>query len=108
MKMEVPFQRGDDIRVLRPPGRLFVAVDEGTAPKDETAQCRICRIDRHRFHAEEYFRGLYWWKWDEQNPRTQFCDAPAGDKGFILDGKPAAEVLKQCFRRPGNTARRRE
>lgn len=60
------------------------------------------------FHAEEYFRGLYWWKWDEQNPRTQFCDDPAGDKGFILDGKPAAEVMKQCFRRPGNTARFRE
>lgn len=51
------------------------------------------------FRDEPYFRGLYWWKWDEQNRREQFCDDPAGDKGFILDGKPAAEVLRRCYRR---------
>ena len=51
------------------------------------------------FRGEEYFRGLYWWKWDEQNPRKQFCDDPAGDKGFTLDGKPAAEAMKRCYRR---------
>lgn len=49
------------------------------------------------FRDEPYFRGLYWWKWDEQNYREQFSNDPAGDKGFILDGKPAAEVMKACY-----------
>lgn len=47
------------------------------------------------FSAEPWWHGMFWWKWDEQNYRPQFHDDPAGDKGFTIDGKPAAEVMKQ-------------
>jgi hypothetical protein len=46
------------------------------------------------FGAEPWWRGLFWWKWDEQNERPQFHDDPAGDKGFTIDGKPAAKVMQ--------------
>lgn len=47
------------------------------------------------FSAEPWWGGLLWWKWDEQNYRPQFHDDPAGDKGFTIDGKPAAQVMKR-------------
>lgn len=47
------------------------------------------------FTPEPWWGGLFWWKWDEQNIRPQFLDDPAGDKGFTIDGKPAAQVLKR-------------
>ena len=40
------------------------------------------------FAGEEWWHGLYWWKWDEQVPR------PISDKGFTIKGKPAIEVYK--------------
>lgn len=46
------------------------------------------------FSAEPWRGGLLWWKWDEENYRPQFHDDPAGDKGFTIDGKPAAQVMK--------------
>jgi hypothetical protein len=49
------------------------------------------------FQNEPWWRGLYWWKWDEQNKREQFVNDPAGDKGFTVDGKPAAETMRRCF-----------
>ncbi len=49
---------------------------------------------------EPWWHGLYWWKWDEQNDRPQFRDDPAGNKGFTVDGKPAAEVMRRWFSRP--------
>lgn len=50
------------------------------------------------FGAESWWRGLFWWKWEEQNHRPQFKDDPAGDKGFTIYGKPAAEVMRQWCR----------
>ncbi len=46
------------------------------------------------FGVEDWWLGMFWWKWDEQNYRPQFHDDPAGDKGFTIDGKPASQVMK--------------
>lgn len=48
---------------------------------------------------EPWWRGLYWWKWDEQLDRPQYRDDPRGDKGFTIWGKPAGEVMKAWFGR---------
>ena len=49
------------------------------------------------FWNEPWWGGLYWWKWDEQQTRPQYTLDPAGDTGFTLQGKPAAEVMKKWF-----------
>lgn len=51
------------------------------------------------FWNEPWWMGLYWWKWEEQNDRPQFRDDPRGDKGFTIDGKPAAEVMQRWYGR---------
>jgi hypothetical protein len=48
------------------------------------------------FWNEPWWYGLYWWKWDEQNDRKNFYD-PAGDKGFIVKGKPASNLMREWF-----------
>ena len=52
------------------------------------------------FWNEPWWLGLYWWKWDEQQNRPHYHTDPAGDCGFTLAGKPAAEVMKRWFARP--------
>lgn len=47
------------------------------------------------FSAESWWGGMFWWKWDENNFRAEFVEDPAGDKGFTIDGKPAADVMKK-------------
>jgi len=44
---------------------------------------------------EPWWGGLYWWKWDEKNVRQGFLGDPNGDKGFIIKGKPAQEVMRK-------------
>ncbi|MFA6286700.1 MAG: hypothetical protein WC661_04880 [Opitutaceae bacterium] len=51
------------------------------------------------FWEEPWWLGLYWWKWDEQQNRPHYHTDPAGDCGFTLAGKPAAEVMKRWFTR---------
>lgn len=46
------------------------------------------------FQSEPWWGGFYWWKWDEQQPRPQYATDMAGDTGFTLAGKPAAERLR--------------
>ncbi|MBQ7188724.1 MAG: hypothetical protein IJR99_04830 [Kiritimatiellae bacterium] len=53
---------------------------------------------------EPWCIGFMWWKWDEQNDRPQFKDAPAGDKGFTVRGKPAQEVMRRHFSQPSGGA----
>lgn len=50
------------------------------------------------FTDEPWWAGLLWWKWDEHTDRPQFRDDPRGDKGFTIDGKPAASVLARYAR----------
>lgn len=52
------------------------------------------------FWDEPWWLGFYWWKWDEQQPRPQYATDTAGDTGFVLEGKPAADVLRTWFARP--------
>jgi len=48
--------------------------------------------------------GLSWWKWDEsQRNRPHYSDDRSKDRGFIIDGKPASDVLKKwCKREVGS------
>lgn len=66
---------------------------------DGEEQARYLEAVLDTFWTEPWWMGMYWWKWDEQNDRPQFRDDPRGDKGFILDGKPAAQVLKRWYGR---------
>jgi hypothetical protein len=52
------------------------------------------------FWDEPWWLGFYWWKWDEQQHRPHYHADPAGDTGFTLAGKPAAEVLRRWCARP--------
>lgn len=51
------------------------------------------------FWNESWWRGLYWWKWDEQNARPNFSNDPRGDKGFTVYGKPAAQIMQDWYSR---------
>lgn len=41
-----------------------------------------------------WWKGLLWWKWDEQQNRPQYKQA-GGDAGFTIRGKPAEEVMRK-------------
>ena len=47
------------------------------------------------FEDYPWWDGMFWWKWDQQIVRPDFLDDPAGDKGFTIYGKPAAEVMHE-------------
>jgi len=47
---------------------------------------------------EPWLRGLYWWQW-----RTAPPDDPAGDTGYTPQGKPAADVVADHYRRAAGT-----
>lgn len=53
----------------------------------------MCRL----FWEQPWWLGFYWWKWEEQQNRPHYHADPAGDAGFTLDGKPAAEVMRRWF-----------
>lgn len=56
----------------------------------------MCRL----FWDQPWWLGFYWWKWDEQQHRPHYHADPAGDTGFTLSGKPAAEVLRRWCAQP--------
>ncbi len=64
---------------------------------DGEEQARFLEAVLDTFWNEPWWMGMYWWKWDEQNDRPWFRDDPRGDKGFTIDGKPAAEVMKKWY-----------
>ena len=68
------------------------------APYDGEEQANYLDAVLSSFSGEPWWAGLYWWKWDEQQKRPQYED-PAGDKGFTIAGKPAAEVMKRWYSR---------
>lgn len=51
------------------------------------------------FWDKPWWRGQYVWKWDEQQDRPQYRVDPAGDTGFTVIGKPAADVLSRWYAR---------
>lgn len=64
---------------------------------DGNEQANFMEAVLRTFWDEPWWMGMYWWKWDEQNFRPQFHDDPRGDKGFTIDGKPAAQVMKKWY-----------
>lgn len=66
---------------------------------DGDEQANFMEAVLRTFWNEPWWMGMYWWKWDEQNHRPQFRDDPRGDKGFTIDGKPAAQVMKRWYGR---------
>ncbi len=65
---------------------------------DGVEQANYLRAVLEAYSAEPWWRGLFWWKWDEQNYRPEFHEDPAGDKGFTLSGKPAEKVFADWCR----------
>ncbi len=64
---------------------------------DGHEQARYLDVVCEMFWQEPWWTGLYWWKWEEQNYRPQFHDDPAGDKGFTVWGKPAADTMREWY-----------
>lgn len=69
------------------------------AAYDGDEQARFLDAVLATFWEEPWWMGVYWWKWDEQNDRPQFRTDPRGDKGFTIDGKPAAETMRRWYAR---------
>ena len=59
-------------------------------------------LDFSDFFVHDGKAGMFWWKWDQQIVRPDFLDDPAGDKGFTIYGKPAAEVMHEWCRKKNN------
>lgn len=73
---------------------------------DGDVQARYYEAVFRVFAGEPWYRGVYWWKWDEHqgDQRPHYYTDPAGDQGFTIDGKPAADVLKRHYLRAGKAA----
>ncbi|MBS1371173.1 MAG: hypothetical protein HPZ91_14570 [Lentisphaeria bacterium] len=61
---------------------------------DGAAQANYLAGVIEAFSCRDWWRGLMWWKWDEQQKRPHYTQ-PGGDTGFTIHGKPAAEVLRR-------------
>ena len=47
------------------------------------------------FADKSHWMGLCWWKWDETQVREHYDPDPKKDRGFWIDGKPAADVFRR-------------
>jgi hypothetical protein len=52
------------------------------------------------FWPENWWAGMFWWKWDERQSRPHYTTDPAGDMGFTVRGKPAEETLARWYAHP--------
>lgn len=50
------------------------------------------------FSQEPWWRGMFWWKWDEQQKRPQYSRDPAGDTGYTVKGKPVFDLMRKHFK----------
>ena len=66
---------------------------------DGQAQADYLEAIFRSFWDEPWWRGLFWWKWDEQQHRPHYHTDPDGETGFTLSGKPAAELMKKWYTR---------
>lgn len=80
-------------------GAMSPSAWEGAGGYSPWEQANYLEAVLSLFWDEPWWAGIYWWKWDEQNHRPAFSSDPAGDKGFTVYGKPAAEVMKKWFGR---------
>ena len=69
---------------------------EGLSPWDGEEQANYMEAVFQTFSDLPCWMGLSWWKWDEtQTNRPHYSTDPLKDRGFIIQGKPAAEVLRR-------------
>lgn len=66
---------------------------------DGDEQARYLDGVLNAFWSEPWWRGFYWWKWDEQQLRPQLHADPKGDQTFTIVGKPAARMMKKWYSR---------
>lgn len=69
------------------------------APYSGTEQADFLAAIFESFWQRPWWRGLYWWKWEERQVRPQYLDDPAGDKGFTLEGKPGKDTMTEWYGR---------
>ena len=62
---------------------------------DGEEQAKYLEAVIRAYSSTPWWHGMFWWKWDENNFRPEFVEDPAGDKGFTIYGKPAANVMKR-------------
>lgn len=70
-----------------------------TTPYDEQEQANFLEAVIRVFSQEPWWKGLYWWKWEEQVDRPGMVDPVKGHKGFPVRGKSAQKVMKEWFER---------
>ena len=64
--------------------------------RDEDEQANYMEAVFETFSDLPFWMGLSWWKWDEtQKNRPHYSDDPSKDRGFVIYGKKACEVLKK-------------
>lgn len=82
-------------RGLKGPAHDFMAQGR----YDGEIQARYMEAVHQAFSKEDWFRGFLWWKWDEHqgDARPNYYTDPAGDQGFTIDGKPAAETMRRLY-----------
>ncbi len=73
-------------------------------PYDGQVQANYLSGVIQAFSPCAWWRGLLWWKWDEQQRRPQYEQA-GGDAGFAIHGKPAAEVMRRWCAADAGSAR---
>ncbi len=78
-------------------GAVTTSQYQNSGPYDGHEQARYLEAVIRAFSPEPWWRGLYWWKWDEQQRRPQYEIDPTGNTGFTLDGKPAADTMKKMY-----------
>ena len=70
------------------------------SPRDAEEQANYMEAVFSVFSDMPFWLGLSWWKWDEtQHSRPHYSDDRSKDRGFIIDGKPACDVLKKWCNR---------
>ena len=64
--------------------------------RDEDEQANYMEAVFSTFSDLPFWMGLSWWKWDEtQKNRPHYSDNPSRDRGFVIYGKKACEVLRR-------------
>ena len=68
--------------------------------RDEDEQANYMEAVFSTFSDLPFWMGLSWWKWDEtQKNRPHYSDDPSKDRGFVIYGKKASNVLKAWSRK---------
>ena len=73
------------------------AMQQKSTEYDETEQANFLRAVVQVFGKEAWWKGMYWWKWDEQVARPWIIDPSQGDRGWTVHGKESQSVMKEAY-----------